>query len=123
MVLRTDQYPNLSDPRQYLVCLATGASDSKIRWTTSQGIPPGNWKIIFNHSKWDPKGLSNFKSTIITGDLFVWPNPVPSRHEAFYEGGYDLFHSHSRGGVSSTHDLKFYWFPTHGFPDVFRQIK
>ena len=53
-----------------LVCLSTRAES---RWTTSGGVPPGNWSAMtYTHSRAD------FMQAARTGDLLVWPGSLIS---------------------------------------------
>jgi cell wall-associated NlpC family hydrolase len=97
-----------------LVNRATG-NETRV-WTTSMGNPPGNWnKVTVRTSSYD-----NFIADVNKGDLFLWP----TRHTAFYAGDGGLFHAHGKAGTPTgyTYDLKTWWIPNRGYPDVYRQL-
>jgi hypothetical protein len=96
--------------------LVNRATDNETRvWNTSMGNPPGNYnKITVRNNSYD-----NFIADVIKGDLFLWPN----EHAAFYAGDGGLFHAHGTAGTPTgyTYDLKTWWIPNRGYPDVYRQ--
>ena len=62
------------------------------------------------------------------GDLLVWEpeftgNEKTPGHTAFYAGDGKIFHAHGETGTPAgfTTDLKRYWIPRKGLPDVYRQ--
>ena len=85
-------------------------------WTTSSsGNPIGNWKQIFPSTS----SYDRFVGDVQRGDLFLWRG----HHTAFYAGDGNLFHAHGRPGTTTgfSNDLRSYWLPTRGYPQVFRQ--
>ncbi len=93
-----------------LVCLSKRAES---RWTTSGGMPPGNWSAMtYTHSR------AGFMQVARTGDLVVWPGS----HTAYYAGGTRLFHAHGSAGTPTGYTNDLIWYLSNrGYPNLYRQ--
>jgi cell wall-associated NlpC family hydrolase len=102
-----------------LICLVTGQKDHS--WSTSApGAPPGGWTKINTSTDSYEKFISNVK----VGDLFLWRKS----HTGFYAGNNQVYGAKSSGkpsgftkNVKGYNELKQYWLPKLGYPEVWRQ--